>query len=148
MDILKENKQLIFGIILAIIFILYLLNIYVKWYIRSELGQVKQSLQHSINELMEINISPLDTPSSMGTLGLDNISSDTTSTSIVTSPAPTPSPTIRTSSTNPAQSSDKLSPIKSNKQNKSKSQKIKLKSPSDDSDVDSYCDPVKPNQTD
>jgi hypothetical protein len=143
MNILKENKQLIFGIILAIIFILYLLNIYVKWYIRSELGQVKQSLQHSINELMEINISPLDTPSSMGSsmVGSDNISSD--NTTVITPPSPPAK----------SQSSDKIfmpnkskpsKPVKSNKSQKS----IKLKSPSDDSDVDSYCDPVKSNQTD
>ena len=142
MDILKENKQLIFGIILAIIFILYLLNIYVKWYIRSELGQVKQSLQHSINELMEINISPLDTPSSMGSsmTGSDDILSD--NTTVIT-----PSPPAK------SQSADKIimpnkskpsKPVKSNKPQKS----IKLKSPSDDSDVDSYCDPVKSNQTD
>jgi hypothetical protein len=113
MDIIVKNKKNILYLIILIIIILYLTNLYIKYQIKQEVSIVKQVLTKSINNLMELNIPP------------SHIELDT--------PSSMPNKTSDTSISHvPDIDLDTIPKIPEIKPN-----------PIIDTDIDSYCDPVR-----
>ena len=87
-SIIRDNKNYILVLVLVFIIVLYFINCYIKYYVNKELTNIKKVL----DQLFEINVTPLSTPTKV------NSSSDTTFPSIDTPNNTSNKDTLNTSS--------------------------------------------------
>ncbi len=57
-SIIRDNKNYILVLVLVFIIVLYFINCYIKYYVNKELTNIKKVL----DQLFEINVTPLNTP--------------------------------------------------------------------------------------